>query len=394
VEDTCARWATSGTTDLPSPAREVRIPRDRPPIADRDRADARPRVAARKALPQALSRARSGAHDYMPVVLLAASPWFRALTWACRGCWQARHENRDKDLPFECGMLPLEDIGAGASVKFYVVAMLFILFDVRFVFLYPGPSATSNWPVRLRGDAGVLACSPWAGVRGGQGRVTGRRGAGPRPERSSSHERVPRAAGEEGGATATSSWWCRDADATGLNERRLLRHAVSTVDWRARTACALPLGLSCCAIEFMARPRASSTCALRRRGRALLARQSGRADRRRYLHLQDGRGQPPRVRQMAEPSGHRMGACAAAAHVTVYSVQASTRSCRDFTSLAARRRPRERATPDELQQNLRRTGRLVRERHGSPTGAVPPDLFATALAAGVRDAIHGGNVLS
>jgi NADH-quinone oxidoreductase subunit A len=42
-----------------------------------------------------------------------------------------------KDTPYECGMLP---VGAGntrLSVKFYLVAMLFILFDIEVVFLYP-----------------------------------------------------------------------------------------------------------------------------------------------------------------------------------------------------------------------------------------------------------------
>ncbi|MCX6885842.1 MAG: NADH-quinone oxidoreductase subunit A [Verrucomicrobiota bacterium] len=42
-----------------------------------------------------------------------------------------------KDTAYECGMLP---IGAGntrLSVKFYLVAMLFILFDIEVVFLYP-----------------------------------------------------------------------------------------------------------------------------------------------------------------------------------------------------------------------------------------------------------------
>ena len=42
-----------------------------------------------------------------------------------------------KNTAYECGMLP---IGSGAprmSVKFYLVAMLFILFDIEVVFLYP-----------------------------------------------------------------------------------------------------------------------------------------------------------------------------------------------------------------------------------------------------------------
>ena len=42
-----------------------------------------------------------------------------------------------KDIAYECGMIP---VGAGStrlSVKFYLVAMLFILFDIEVIFLYP-----------------------------------------------------------------------------------------------------------------------------------------------------------------------------------------------------------------------------------------------------------------
>jgi NADH-quinone oxidoreductase subunit A len=42
-----------------------------------------------------------------------------------------------KDTPYECGMLPVGEGSTRLSVKFYVVAMLFILFDIEVVFLYP-----------------------------------------------------------------------------------------------------------------------------------------------------------------------------------------------------------------------------------------------------------------
>ena len=42
-----------------------------------------------------------------------------------------------KDTAYECGMLPVGDANARLSVKFYLVAMLFILFDIEVVFLYP-----------------------------------------------------------------------------------------------------------------------------------------------------------------------------------------------------------------------------------------------------------------
>src|SRR5258708_3588503 len=42
-----------------------------------------------------------------------------------------------KDTPYECGMLPVAPGSTRLSVKFYLVAMLFILFDIEVVFLYP-----------------------------------------------------------------------------------------------------------------------------------------------------------------------------------------------------------------------------------------------------------------
>jgi len=51
--------------------------------------------------------------------------------------------NRTKMSPYECGVAPVGDARGRFSVKFYLVAMLFILFDVEAVFLYP-------WAVVLR----------------------------------------------------------------------------------------------------------------------------------------------------------------------------------------------------------------------------------------------------
>jgi len=42
-----------------------------------------------------------------------------------------------KDTAYECGMLPIGEGSPRMSVKFYLVAMLFILFDIEVVFLYP-----------------------------------------------------------------------------------------------------------------------------------------------------------------------------------------------------------------------------------------------------------------
>ncbi|MBV9573873.1 MAG: NADH-quinone oxidoreductase subunit A [Acidobacteriales bacterium] len=54
-----------------------------------------------------------------------------------------RRPTRAKVSPYECGITPVGDARGRFSVKFYLVAMLFILFDVEAVFLYP-------WAVILR----------------------------------------------------------------------------------------------------------------------------------------------------------------------------------------------------------------------------------------------------
>lgn len=77
--------------------------------------------------------------EYIPVLLLglvlvltAAGTLLASVAFGKRG-----RRNRTKDTAYECGMLPVGKGSARFSVKFYLVAMLFILFDVEVVFLYP-----------------------------------------------------------------------------------------------------------------------------------------------------------------------------------------------------------------------------------------------------------------
>ncbi|MGQ9633440.1 MAG: NADH-quinone oxidoreductase subunit A [Bryobacteraceae bacterium] len=48
-----------------------------------------------------------------------------------------RVRNPVKELPYECGIVPTGSARERFSVKFYLVAMVFILFDIEAVFLYP-----------------------------------------------------------------------------------------------------------------------------------------------------------------------------------------------------------------------------------------------------------------
>ncbi len=48
-----------------------------------------------------------------------------------------RVKDKVKDQPYECGITPVGDARERFSVKFYLVAMIFILFDIEAIFLYP-----------------------------------------------------------------------------------------------------------------------------------------------------------------------------------------------------------------------------------------------------------------
>jgi len=50
---------------------------------------------------------------------------------------RAGKRNTTKDSPYECGMLPHGEGAPRFSVKFYLVAMLFVLFDIEVVLMYP-----------------------------------------------------------------------------------------------------------------------------------------------------------------------------------------------------------------------------------------------------------------
>ncbi|PYJ13538.1 MAG: NADH-quinone oxidoreductase subunit I [Verrucomicrobia bacterium] len=77
--------------------------------------------------------------EYLPVLLqilvamlFAVSALLLSVLVGKRG-----KRTRAKDLPYECGMIPEGERLPRFSIKFYIVAMLFILFDIEIVFMYP-----------------------------------------------------------------------------------------------------------------------------------------------------------------------------------------------------------------------------------------------------------------
>jgi NADH-quinone oxidoreductase subunit A len=97
--------------------------------------------------------------DYVPVFLqVVAGILFAVSTLAISVLIGKRgRDSAAKDQPYECGKDPIGETHTRFSVKFYLVAMLFILFDIEVVFMYPwavvyremlrGPGHQLSWSI-------------------------------------------------------------------------------------------------------------------------------------------------------------------------------------------------------------------------------------------------------
>lgn len=75
---------------------------------------------------------------YFPVLLqVVIAMAVAALMLGLSSLLGKRVRNRVKDMPYESGIVPSGDARHRFSVKFYLVGMLFILFDIEAIFLYP-----------------------------------------------------------------------------------------------------------------------------------------------------------------------------------------------------------------------------------------------------------------
>lgn len=76
--------------------------------------------------------------QYLPVLLLAVlAGLFGVLSLAASKLLTRKRPNAAKSAPYECGIVPSREAPQRFPVGFYLVAMLFIMFDIEIVFLYP-----------------------------------------------------------------------------------------------------------------------------------------------------------------------------------------------------------------------------------------------------------------
>jgi NADH-quinone oxidoreductase subunit A len=76
--------------------------------------------------------------EYLPVLIfLSVAIVFAGAVIFLSSLIGKRVSTREKLMPYECGLDPIGNARARVSVKFFIIAMLFIVFDVELVFLYP-----------------------------------------------------------------------------------------------------------------------------------------------------------------------------------------------------------------------------------------------------------------
>ena len=91
-------------------------------------------------------------HVWLPIlIMIALGAGFAVMNISLGKLVAPRRPSPEKDAPYECGMPPIGDARDRHPVKFYLVAMIFLLFDIEIAFLYP-------WALALRelGMVGLL----------------------------------------------------------------------------------------------------------------------------------------------------------------------------------------------------------------------------------------------
>lgn len=97
--------------------------------------------------------------NYIPVLLqIVIAGGFAVVTLIASALLgKSAKRNTIKDSAYECGMLPVGDSQPRFSVKFYIVAMLFVLFDIEVVFLYPWAIVYKDYLAAAGGGGSILA---------------------------------------------------------------------------------------------------------------------------------------------------------------------------------------------------------------------------------------------
>ena len=76
--------------------------------------------------------------QYLPLVFMfALAALFAAGSFVASGLFAPRNPSEAKQAPYECGIVPTRETPERFPVRFFLVAMIFIVFDIEIIFFYP-----------------------------------------------------------------------------------------------------------------------------------------------------------------------------------------------------------------------------------------------------------------
>lgn len=80
----------------------------------------------------------SNLYDFIPILMqIAFSALFVLATVFASNMLGPKHRSGRKEANFECGLDPIGNARSPFPVKYFLVAILFVLFDIEIVFMYP-----------------------------------------------------------------------------------------------------------------------------------------------------------------------------------------------------------------------------------------------------------------
>jgi NADH-quinone oxidoreductase subunit A len=96
--------------------------------------------------------------QYLPIIiLLLLAVVFGAISLMMSHLLAPKRPSAAKDAPYECGIVPSREPPERFPVSFYIVAMLFIMFDIEIIFVYP--YAVAHGDVGIYGFVAILIFS-------------------------------------------------------------------------------------------------------------------------------------------------------------------------------------------------------------------------------------------
>jgi NADH-quinone oxidoreductase subunit A len=76
--------------------------------------------------------------DYLPLLVLFVLAFvFAAASFVASRILGPKRVTAAKRAPYECGIVPTTEPAERFPVRFYLIAMIFIIFDIEIIFLYP-----------------------------------------------------------------------------------------------------------------------------------------------------------------------------------------------------------------------------------------------------------------